>query len=44
MRRVLEDNDNVYFEINYMQPYHKMRRDPNRRKFLKEFGKELKKI
>lgn len=41
IRNILEQNDNIYDEINYMEPFHKIKDDPERKKFLKEFQEEL---
>ena len=37
LRDILEKNDDVYDEINYMEPFHEIKNDPSRLAFLKDF-------
>jgi len=41
VRNILEENDQIYDEINYMERYQDMKDDPGRKEFLKEFQDEL---
>ena len=40
-RDILENNDDVYDEINQMLPYDKIKNDPERVKFLDAFRKDF---
>ena len=31
IRKILEENDEIYEELNYMEPHHKMVNDPSRK-------------
>lgn len=41
VRNILEENDDIYDEINYMEPYESIKDDPKRLKFLREFQEVL---
>lgn len=40
-RDILENNDDVYDEINQMLPYDKIKNDPERVKFLNDFRRDF---
>ena len=37
VRNILEENDDIYDEINYMEPHSMIKDDPKRKRFLFEF-------
>ena len=41
IRNIIEENDELYDEINYMDTYDEMKIDPERSAFLQEFQEEL---
>ena len=41
IRNIIEENDEIYEEINYMDTYEEMKDDPERKAFLQEFQEEL---
>lgn len=41
IRYILEENDDIYDEINYMEPFDKIKNDPSRLSFLKDFQDEI---
>jgi len=41
IRNIIEENDELYDEINYMDTYEEMKNDPERKAFLLEFQEEL---
>ena len=41
IRNIIEENDELYDEINYMDTYDEMKLDPERSAFLQEFQEEL---
>ena len=43
IRNALEENDDIYEEINYIEPYWKIKQDPARLQFLKDFQEDINK-
>lgn len=43
IRNALEENDDIYEEINYIEPYWKIKQDPARLQFLKDFQDDINK-
>ena len=37
IRNILEEDDNIYDEINYMESNENIKKDPSRKQFLQEF-------
>ena len=41
IRNIVEENDDIYEEINYIEPYWKIKNDPGRLQFLQDFQDDL---
>lgn len=41
IRNIIEENDEIYQEINYMETFDEIKDDPKRKEFLRDFQEEL---